>query len=169
MENVSNFAAFFSQYFGTIISTLGAALAVGLAGTGSAKGMSLAGQAAAGLVSEDPDKFGQALVLQLLPGTQGIYGLLVAFLVLLFNGVIGGDPVSAAQGWIFFFGCMPIAVAGLTSAIAQGKTAVAGIGLLGKRPEESGKAITMAIMVETYAVFALLISLLTILLSNGNF
>lgn len=169
MENVSNFAAFFSQYFGTIISTLGAALAVGLAGTGSAKGMSLAGQAAAGLVSEDPDKFGQALVLQLLPGTQGIYGLLVAFLVLLFNGVIGGDPISAAQGWIFFFGCMPIAVAGLTSAIAQGKTAVAGIGLLGKRPEESGKAITMAIMVETYAVFALLISLLTILLSNGNF
>lgn len=169
MENVSNFAAFFSQYFGTIISTLGAALAVGLAGTGSAKGMSLAGQAAAGLVSEDPDKFGQALVLQLLPGTQGIYGLLVAFLVLLFNGVIGGDPVSAAQGWIFFFGCMPIAIAGLTSAIAQGKTAVAGIGLLGKRPEESGKAITMAIMVETYAVFALLISLLTILLSNGNF
>ncbi len=169
MDNVGNFAAFFSQYFGTIISTLGAALAVGLAGTGSAKGMSLAGQAAAGLVSEDPDKFGQALVLQLLPGTQGIYGLLVAFLVLLFNGVIGGDAISAAQGWVFFFGCMPIAIAGLTSAIAQGKTAVAGIGLLGKRPEESGKAITMAIMVETYAVFALLISLLTILLSNGKF
>ncbi len=169
MDNVSNFAEFFQTYFGTIISTLGAALAVALAGTGSAKGMSLAGQAAAGLVSEDPDKFGQALVLQLLPGTQGIYGLLVAFLVLLFNGVIGGDAISAAQGWVFFFGCMPIAIAGLTSAIAQGKTAVAGIGLLGKRPEESGKAITMAIMVETYAVFALLISLLTILLSNGKF
>ena len=79
MDNVSNFADFFQTYFGTIISTLGAAIAVGLAGTGSAKGMSLAGQAAAGLVSEDPDKFGQALVLQLLPGTQGIYGLLRCF------------------------------------------------------------------------------------------
>ena len=170
MENVSNFASFFSQYFGAIISTLGAALAVGLAGTGSAKGMSLAGQAAAGLVSEDPDKFGQALVLQLLPGTQGIYGLLVAFLILLNNGIVGGDAmISAAQGWVYFFGAMPIAIAGLTSAIAQGKTAVAGIGLLGKRPEESGKAITMAIMVETYAVFALLISMLIILLSAGKF
>ena len=46
----------------------------------------------------------------------------------------------------------------------QAKTAVAGIGLLAKRPEEAGKAITMAIMVETYAVFALLISMLVILL-----
>lgn len=166
---MSNFVGFFGEYFGVIISTLGAALAVGLAGTGSAKGMSLAGQAAAGLVSEDPDKFGQALVLQLLPGTQGIYGLLVSFLILLNNGIVGGAPVSAAQGWVYFFGALPIAIAGLTSAIAQGKTAVAGIGLLGKRPEESGKAITMAIMVETYAVFALLISMLTILLSGGKF
>lgn len=171
MDNVSNFAAFFSEYFGVIISTFGAALAVGMAGTGSAKGMGLAGQAAAGLVSEDPDKFGKALVLQLLPGTQGIYGLLVAFMILLYNGVVTPleVPISAVQGWIFFMGSLPIAIVGLTSAIAQGKTAVAGIGLLGKRPEESGKAITMAIMVETYAVFALLISMLTILLSNGNF
>jgi V/A-type H+-transporting ATPase subunit K len=165
----SNFMEFFGTYFGVIISTLGAALAVGLAGTGSAKGMGLAGQAAAGLVSEDPDKFGKALVLQLLPGTQGIYGLLVAFMILLNNGIVGGEPISAAQGWVYFFAAMPTAIAGLTSAIAQGKTAVAGIGLLGKRPEESGKAITMAIMVETYAVFALLISMLTILLSGGKF
>ncbi len=166
---MTDFLEFFGEYFGVVISTLGAALAVGLAGTGSAKGMSLAGQAAAGLVSEDPDKFGQALVLQLLPGTQGIYGLLVAFLILLNNGIVGGEAVSAAQGWVYFFGALPIAIAGLTSAIAQGKTAVSGIALLGKRPEESGKAITMAIMVETYAVFALLISMLTILLSAGKF
>ncbi len=158
---------FFGQYFGAIISTLGAALAVGLAGMGSAKGMSLAGQAAAGLVAEDPDKFGQALVLQLLPGTQGIYGLLISFLILINNGVVGGDiGISAAQGWVYFFGSLPIALVGYSSAISQGKTAVSGIALLGKRPEESGKAITMAIMVETYAVFALLISMLTILLGS---
>lgn len=159
---------FFGEYFGVIISTAGAALAVGLAGIGSAKGMSLAGQAAAGLVSEDPDKFGQALVLQLLPGTQGIYGLLVAFLILLNNGIVGGSEtiISAAQGWVYFFGAIPIAIVGLSSAISQGKTAVSGIGVLGKRPEELGKAITMAIMVETYAVFALLISMLIILLGR---
>lgn len=157
----------FGDYFGMIISTFGAALAVGLSGIGSAQGISLAGQAAAGLVSEEPDRFGQALVLQLLPGTQGIYGLLVAFLILLNNGVVGGGMISAAQGWIYFFGSLPVGIVGLTSAISQGKTAVTGIALLGKRPEEQGKAITMAIMVETYAVFALLISMLIILLGKA--
>jgi V/A-type H+-transporting ATPase subunit K len=157
---------FFGEYFGTIISTFGAALAVGLAGIGSAQGISLTGRAAAGLVSEDPDKFGQALVLQLLPGTQGIYGLLVSFLILLNNGIVGGSPVSTAQGWVYFFAALPVGLVGLTSAISQGKTAVAGIALLGKRPEEQGKAITMAIMVETYAVFALLVSMLIVLLGR---
>ena len=157
----------FGEYFGTVISTFGAALAVGLAGIGSAKGISLTGQAAAGLVAEDPDKFGQALVLQLLPGTQGIYGLLVSFLILLNNGIVGGSMISPAQGWIYFFAAIPVGLVGLTSAISQGKTAVAGIALLGKRPEEQGKAITMAIMVETYAVFALLVSMLIVLLGKA--
>ncbi len=159
---------FFGDYFGMIISTFGAALAVGLSGIGSAKGISLAGQAAAGLVSEEPDRFGQALVLQLLPGTQGIYGLLVAFLILLNNGIVGGGMISAAQGWVYFFASLPVGIVGLTSAISQGKTAVSGIALLGKRPEEQGKAITMAIMVETYAVFALLVSMLIVLLGTGK-
>ena len=160
---------FMGEYTGLIISTVGAALAMILAGIGSAKGMSLAGQAAAGLVSEDPDNFGKAIVLQLLPGTQGIYGFIVAVLILLFNGIMSGAEtlISAQQGWLYFFGSLPIAFVGLFSAIAQGKTAVAGIGLVGKHPDESGKAIVMAIMVETYAVLALLISLLTILLSNA--
>ena len=160
---------YFGQYFGMIISTFGAAIAVGLAGVGSAMGIGLTGQAAAGLVAEDPDKFGSALVLQLLPGTQGIYGLLVAFLILLNNGVVTplAAPISAAQGWVYFFAGLPIGLVGLLSAIHQGRTAVAGIALLGKRPEEQGKAITMAIMVETYAVFALLISMLIILLGKA--
>jgi V/A-type H+-transporting ATPase subunit K len=160
---------FFGQYFGMIISTFGAAVAVGLAGVGSAMGIGLTGQAAAGLVAEDPDKFGSALVLQLLPGTQGIYGLLVAFLILLNNGIVTplAAPISAAQGWVYFFAGLPIGLVGLLSAIHQGRTAVAGIALLGKRPEEQGKAITMAIMVETYAVFALLISMLIILLGKA--
>ncbi len=87
-------------------------------------------------------------------------------MILLNNGIIGGEFVTAAQGWVHFFGALPIAIVGLYSAIAQGKTAVAGIGLIGKRPEEQGKAITMAIMVETYAVFALLISMLVVLSGN---
>lgn len=159
---------FFGQYFGMIISTLGAALAIGLAGSGSAKGISIAGQAAAGLVAEEPDRFGQVLIFQLLPGTQGIYGLLVAFLILMGNGIIGGGPISAAQGWVYFCSALPTGIVGLLSAIAQGKAAAAGIALLGKRPEEQGKAITMVILVETYAVFALLISMLIILLGTAS-
>jgi V/A-type H+-transporting ATPase subunit K len=76
--------------------------------------------------------------------------------------------ISPAQGWIYFFAAIPVGLVGLTSAISQGKTAVAGIALLGKRPEEQGKAITMAIMVETYAVFALLVSMLIVLLGTGK-
>ncbi len=150
---------------GKVLAMLGAALAVALAGTGSAIGVGAAGEAAAGLVSEDPDKFGSALVLQLLPGTQGIYGLLVGFMILMKIGLIGEvGEISTATGFYYFLGSLPIAIGGLTSAIAQGKTAVAGIGMLARRPEESGKAIVMAIMVETYAVFALLISMLIVML-----
>ncbi|MGI6701118.1 MAG: V-type ATP synthase subunit K [Christensenellales bacterium] len=152
---------------GTFIALLGAALAAGLAGIGSAIGVATAGQAAAGVTSEDPDKFGKVLILQLLPGTQGIYGLLVAFIVFvkiqLFSDMIALDNPS---GWIIFAGCMPIALGGLMSAIYQGKVCVSGIALTAKRPEESTKGIIMAVMVETYAILALLVSFLAVFLAD---
>ena len=151
---------------GHVLALTGAALAALLAGIGSARGVGMAGEASAGLVAEDPNKFGSALVLQLLPGTQGIYGLLVGFVILLQIGLLSGGvkDVTVYQGLMLLLGALPTAFVGYFSAIMQAKTAVAGIGLLAKRPEEAGKAITMAIMVETYAVFALLISMLVILL-----
>ncbi len=151
---------------GIVFALIGAATAAGLAGVGSAIGVGLAGEAVSGLMSEDPSKFGSALVLQLLPGTQGIYGLLVGFIVLIQVGILGGNLVNVTQtqGLIIMAGCFPMGIVGLLSGVSQGKTAVAGIGLLAKKPEEMGKAITSCIMVETYAVFALLISMLTILL-----
>lgn len=148
---------------GQILALSGAAVAVILAGIGSAIGVGLAGQAAAGVVSEDPDKFSQVLLLQALPGTQGIYGLLIGFIVMMNIGVLGGmKPVTETQGWLIFAACLPIGIVGLISAIAQGKAAVAGIGLIGKRPGELGKAITFAVLVETYAVLALLASFLMV-------
>ena len=151
---------------GVTFAMLGAALAAGMAGIGSAMGVGIAGQAVSGLIAEEPDKFGRALVLQMLPGTQGIYGLLVGFLVMMNIGVLGGElvQISTQTGLMYLFGCLPIAIVGLWSAIAQGKAAAAGIGVLAKNPEEQGKAITVAIMVETYAVFALLVTMLVILL-----
>ena len=148
---------------GTFLAILGAALAAGLAGIGSAIGVGMGGQAAAGVTSEDPDKFGSCLILQLLPGTQGIYGLLIAFIVFIKLNVFGGiQSIELAQGLGMLAGCLPIAIVGLISAIHQGKVAVSAIGLVAKRPEESGKGMLMTAMVETYAILALLVSFLAV-------
>lgn len=154
-----------SVSWGLVFSFAGAAIAAFASGTGSAIGVGKAGEALSGLVSEDPDKFGRGLVLQLLPGTQGIYGLVVAFMIMNNVGLFlpTFNEVTVTQGLIYFFGAMPIALVGLLSAIAQGKTVVTGIMLLAKREEEMGKAIVMAVMVETYAVLALLVSMLVVL------
>lgn len=147
---------------GVYIAMIGAALAALFAGCGSAIGVGIAGQAAAGVTSEDPNKFGKVLLLQLLPGTQGIYGLIIAFLVFLKAGVLGeslGDWTSA-QGWGMVAVCAPMAIVGLVSGIYQGKCASAAIAMVAKRPEASGKGLLMTVMVETYALLALLISFL---------
>ena len=143
---------------------MGAALAALLAGIGSAKGVGIAGEAASGLISENPDRFGQALLLQALPGTQGIYGLLIAFVMLNQLGLLGGEyqELTLIQGFSYFFAAMPIAFVGLFSAIAQGRVAASAIGIIAKRPEDLAKGITFAAMVETYAVLALLTSILMI-------
>ena len=149
---------------GLVLAITGAAFAALFAGIGSAKGVGLVGEAAAGLVSQDPSNFSKALILQLLPGTQGLYGLLVAVLLLSNIGVLGGGAaeLTLGQGIMYFVACLPIAFGGLISGIFQGRTAAAGIGIIAKKPDESGKAIIMAAMVETYAILALLISILII-------
>ena len=151
---------------GTSIAVLGAALAAILSGMGSAKGVGLVGQAGAGVITEDPTKFGKVLILQILPGTQGLYGFLTAFLALNRMGVIGSgfEPLSIEKGLMMFAACMPIAIVGYFSAIAQGKT---GGSIIAKTPDQNGKAITMAAMVETYAVIALLVSILSIFSISG--
>ena len=146
---------------GTVLGMLGAACAALFAGIGSAIGVGIAGKAAAGVTAEDPDKFSKVLVLQLLPGTQGIYGLLTAFLAFMQLGLFGDiAQLSTAAGLTLFAACLPVAFVGLLSAIYQAKVAVSGIAMVAKRPEESGKAIILTVMVETYAVLALLVSLL---------
>lgn len=151
---------------GLALAIFGAALAVGLAGIGSALGVGIAGQTGAGLLSEEPEKFGKILLLQALPGTQGIYGFLGAIMVLQKVGLLGGEipELSVALGWQIFFACLPIALAGLLSGILQGKVSAAGMNVVAKQPGESGKAIILSAMVETYAVLGLLA---TILLING--
>ena len=149
---------------GLAIAIFGAALCAALAGCGSAIGVMAAGKAAAGVTSQKPELFGKLLVLQALPGTQGICGFLTAILIMVRLGLLGGSPldVSDTVGWQFFFAALPMGLCGLISGIAQGKTAVAAIHLTGKQPDAAGKGITMTALVETYAILALLISILLV-------
>ena len=142
---------------GDALAILGAALAAIIAGMGSAKGVGIVGEAAAGVVSEDPGKFGKVLILEILRGTQGLYGLLAAIMVM---GKVGG--LDLASGAMLFFASLPIAIVGYFSGKSQGRVAAAGCSLVAKKPEQSGKGIIFAAMVETYAILALLISILLI-------
>lgn len=152
---------------GTVLALLGGAIAVIMSGIGSSIGVGRAGQAAAGVVSEDPDKFMKCLILQLLPATQGIYGFIIGFMVLLkLNALSAIVNLSTGGGLAILASCMPMAVVGLISAIHQAKVACAGIALVAKRPEESTKAMLMTAMVETYALLGLLISFLCVFMPN---
>ena len=159
-NNIMNIAG----ELGVVYGLLGAAIAVLFAGAGSALGVGIAGQAASGVVTEDPSKFAKVLIMQLLPGTQGLYGLLVGFITLSKIGILGGGgvEVSVQSGLMILAACLPIGIVGLISGIAQGKTAAASIGIVAKKPEQFGKAMLFPAMVETYAILALLISFLAV-------
>ncbi len=151
---------------GLTLAILGGALAVILGGIGSAIGVGLAGQASSGVMSEDPEKFGSLLLLVALPGTQGIYGFLSSFLVILKLGLTGGTLAAPTvfQGWQIMIACLPVAFTGLVSGIHQGKVCASGVYMVAKQPKDLMKPVIMAALVETYAVLGLLI---TILLLNG--
>ena len=153
---------------GTNLALLGVALAVALPCVGSAKGVGIVGEAATGLLSEQPDMFGKAFPMMALPMTQGVYGLVASFLMLMSLGLFGNPDhlmnLTFVQGGYYIMAALPIAIAGLISAIRQGRVAAAGINLIGKRPGSLGQAITTAALVETYAIFSLLITIMLVFL-----
>lgn len=152
---------------GIVIALLGAALAVFLCGIGSSVGVGLAGQAANGVLSEDPDKFGNMLLLVALPGTQGIYGFVAGFwaTIIKLNLLTGNVPaLTLSQGWQIFAACLPIAITGLVSGIYQGKVCTAGIAVAAKQPQAAMRSLIYGGLVETYAILGLVI---TLLLLNG--
>lgn len=152
-----NWVQFFAENNGGFIfGALGIALAVGLSGIGSAKGVGLAGQAVAGLLTEQPEKFGKGLILELLPGTQGLYGFVIGLMAL---GNVSLDT-TLTNGLYILFACLPIAIAGLFSGIAQGKAAAASVQILAKKEEHNTKGIVLTAMVETYALLGFVVSII---------
>jgi len=156
---------FLEAFGGMALALLGSGLAVGLSCVGSAKGTGIAGEAGAGLLSQDPSKSGKVMVLQLLPGTQGLYGLVVWFFTLIQMGMINGtaDALTVTQGLQYFAACMPMALGGLLSAIAQGRVAAGCINILAKKPDDWSKGLILCGIVEFYAILSLLASMLMLL------
>ena len=156
---------FFADFGGLALGFLGSGLACGLSCTGSAKGTGLAGESGIGLLGEDPSYFGKVMILQVIPGTQGLYGLVVWFFALLQMGVFGGDPTSLtiADGLRVVAACLPMAIGGCISAPAQGRAAARAINLMARRPDDWAKGIVMCITVEFYAILSLLASFLMLL------
>lgn len=152
--------------YGIMLALVGAALAAALAGIGSILGVRTAAQASAGVVAEDPDKFGKVLLLTALPGSQGIYGFLAAIIIANSIGLLAGElvDVTVAQGWQIIVASLPIAFTGLLSGLFQGRVAAAAVNIVAKSPDASGKGVILSAIVETYAVLGLLV---TILLVNG--
>ena len=150
---------------GLPFALLDAGLAAALSGIGSAKGTGMAGEAGTGLLSEDPSKFGKVMILQVIPGTQGLYGLVVWFFAIFGMGLMDGSAMNMdlATGMQYFVACLPMALGGLFSAIAQGRVAAGSINILAKKPDDWSKGMVLCITVEFYAILALLASMLMII------
>jgi len=156
---------FFNMFGGTALAFLGAGLAAGLCCVGSAKGTGMVGEAATGILTETPEHFSKCLILQVIPGTQGLYGLVIWFMALLQIGVFGGNMVSltVTQGWTIFVACLPMALGGWLSAIFQGRVAAASINIVAKKPNDWSKGIILCVTVEFYAILSLLASIIMLL------
>jgi len=142
---------------GLTIALLGCVAAAVPAGIGSAVGIRLVANVASGVLAEDPKKFGSLFILVALPGTQGFYGFLGAFLAMMKLGVLGTlVPITLWQGVQMFLACLPVGIAGYVTAIWQGKVCAAGAELVAKRASEGTKGVIFGALVETYAVLGLL-------------
>jgi V/A-type H+-transporting ATPase subunit K len=152
---------------GMALALLGAGLAAFLGGVGSAYGISIAARAATGVLSEKPERYGQMFIMVVLPGTQGFYGFLGAFMIMLKMNFFGGGLAEEIGTWLglqVLAAGFPVGIAGLFSAIQQGKASAAGILMAARRPEMAFKAgVVYAVMVEIYAILGLLVTLFIVL------
>ena len=155
----------FEAFGGIALAFLGAGLCGGLCCLGSAKGTGMVGEAAAGALAENPELFSKCLILQVLPGTQGLYGLVVWFFALSQMGVFGGSmlDLTIVQGMRIFSACVPMAIGGWLSALAQGRVAAASINIVSKKPNDWSKGIILCVTVEFYAILSLLMSILMLM------
>ena len=148
---------------------IGVALAMGVAAVMSSIGIGIAGAGATGVAAERPDKFGRLIVYQALPMTQGIYGLLVAILVLNFTGLTGGPEFAILMSPYVGWGALAIGIVialSSVSAIPQGMTASAAAAAFGRNNKVFGQGVIFAVMSETMAIFGFLVAIFLLIASG---
>jgi len=144
---------------GIVFASVGVAASAVLGGLGSSIGMGIAGAKATGVIAEKANLFSKVMVMTALPGSQAVYGLLVPFLII--NKIGGMDGViSNAVGMQFMWVGLLMGLAGLFSGWFQGRVAAGGIGAIARNESLLGNAIILAALVETSAIFGLLIAVL---------
>lgn len=148
---------------GMVFAILAATIATVLSGIGSARGVGGAAQTSMGVLSEDSSMFGKMLVLTLLPGTQGLYGFIVGFIIMISCGILGGTEPTMMQGLGYLAASLAIGFGGMFSGFAQGKAAVAGISMCAKDEKNFSKAMVSVTLVEIYALLAFIVSLLMVI------
>ncbi len=147
------------ESFGTAWALAWAAVSAILWWVWSAIWSWLAWQAASWLVAEKPELFGKAMVLEALPWSQGIYGLIWAFLVIKLLPIF---DMTTVQWMNVFFASLPLWLTALFSWIFQWKVSAGWMNIIAKNPEWFWSAMILAAIVETFAILWLLVSILAI-------
>lgn len=142
---------------GVVLGVIGIALSAILGGVGSSLGVSMAGTKGAGALAENPNLFGKLLIISALPGSQGVYGFVIAIMILV---KLGAEVVPVDAGWQLLLAGAVMGFSGLFSGWLQGRVAAGGVGAVARDESVSGKALVLSVLVETYAILGLVIAIL---------
>ncbi len=141
-----------------ILAYIGLGIMVGLSGTGSAYGVSIAGNAAIGSLKKDPESFGNYMILSAMPSTQGLYGF-VGFFVMLNTLKATPEMNWTIAGAVFGAG-LALGLVGLFSAIRQGQVVANGIAAIGSGFKVFGNTLILGVFPELYAILGLLATIM---------
>ena len=146
---------------GTALAAIGAGVAIGFAGLGSGLGQGMAAAGSVGAVAEDNDMFARGIIFSALPETQAIYGFLIAILLLVFSGLLGGGKGLGVEAGLVAIGVgASIGFAGLGSGMGQGIAASSSVGAIVEDNEMFARGIIFSALPETQAIYGFLIAIL---------
>ena len=152
---------------GTALAAIGAGVAIGFAGLGSGLGQGMAAAGSVGAVAEDNDMFARGIIFSALPETQAIYGFLIAILLLVFSGLLGGGKGLSVEAGLVAIGVgASIGFAGLGSGMGQGIAASSSVGAIVEDNDMFARGIIFSALPETQAIYGFLIAILLLVFSG---